>query len=284
MQYLQIMKRILELMVCLPLLVALAGCGSTIGARTGLAARIAGVQLPIHAIIRAGNFNLTSYARVTREDSTARIYIEGDGLAWLGRREPSRNPTPTNPVALRLAALDPAPNVIWLARPCQYEGFSGDCGMEYWTSKRFAPEVVAAFGQALDVLKKEHGFTGFELVGFSGGGAIAALVAAERPDVINLRTVAGNLDHSAFNALHSVSPMMESLNPRDVAAKLSRLPQRHFIGGSDEVVSHAVYDSFAAAAKNSTCLHHTMVEKARHESGWEEVWPQLLKESVSCAR
>jgi hypothetical protein len=278
------MKRILEFILCLPLFLALAGCGSTIGERYERAAHIADAQLPIHALIHADNFTLASYARITQPASTARIYIEGDGLAWLGSREPSRNPTPTNPVALRLAALDPSPNLIWLARPCQYEGFSGDCAMEYWTSKRFAPEVVTAYGAALDNLKRQYGFTGFELIGFSGGGAITALTAAGRTDIISLRTVAGNLDLEAFDAVHQVSPMTVSLNPRDVAMKLSLLPQRHFIGGSDDVVPRAVYDSFASAAGNSRCLHYTIVEKAAHETGWEAAWPRLLEEPVACGR
>jgi hypothetical protein len=42
----------------------------------------------------------------TRE---AHLYIEGDGYAWKNRHEPSNDPTPMNPVAMRLAAADPHP-------------------------------------------------------------------------------------------------------------------------------------------------------------------------------
>ena len=48
------------------------------------------------------------------------IYIEGDGRAWLNKNRPSLDPTPKNSLALKLAEIDPAPNVIYLARPCQY--------------------------------------------------------------------------------------------------------------------------------------------------------------------
>lgn len=267
----------------LPLLLLLNGCAASLEGRATLAQDVAHTSLPVHQLVTAGQFQLTSYARVTAPNATARVYIEGDGLAWLADHEPSLNPTPTDPIALRLAARDTSANVIWLARPCQYEGFSASCGQEYWTAKRFAPEVVEAYNQALDYLKAEYHVTGFELIGFSGGGAIAALVAAKRQDVINLRTVGGNLDHDIFNALHHVSPMPESLNPRDVAAKLSKLPQLHFIGARDRVMPSPVYDSYAKAAGNSSCVHQAIIAGASHEDGWEDLWPQLLAKDVSCA-
>jgi hypothetical protein len=36
--------------------------------------------------------------------NSLRVYIEGDGFAWKSRTQPSGNPTPHNPVALKLAA------------------------------------------------------------------------------------------------------------------------------------------------------------------------------------
>ena len=284
MRYLVGMRKTPSLLLLLPLLLALSACGRSIAERTSLAGDIAQGHLPVHATVPAGAFRLVSYARVTAPGATARVYIEGDGLAWLGTHEPSLNPTPTDPIALRLTARDPAPNVVWLARPCQYEGFSPDCGQEFWTGKRFAPEVVDAYSRALDALKQQDHFTGFELVGFSGGGAIAALLAARRTDVVNLRTVAGNLDHDAFNAIHKVSPMPSSLNPRDEAKKIARLPQLHFIGAKDEVMPEAVFDSFAQAAGNSPCIHHILVPGATHEDGWDKAWPGLLEQPVACTR
>ncbi|TAL32391.1 MAG: alpha/beta hydrolase [Alphaproteobacteria bacterium] len=277
------MKPLPRFIACLAFILALAGCGSTIASRTHLAAGIAAGQLPVHDLMPAGNFSLASYARFTKDGEAVRVYIEGDGLAWLGSREPSRNPTPTNPVALRLAARDSAPNVVWLARPCQYEGFSATCPADYWTSMRFAPEVVFAYMEALDTLKQKHAVTGFELVGFSGGGAIATLLAARRGDILSLRTVAGNLDIAAFNGLHGVSPMPLSLNPRDVGAKIQHIPQLHFTGGNDDIVPQSIYDSFALASPNTPCLHHAVVKDAAHEKGWDEVWPKLLQYPLSCA-
>jgi hypothetical protein len=262
----------------------LTGCTHDVPARMKLAATIAKDHLPLHDILPAERFHLVTFARVTDERAPLRIYIEGDGFAWEDRHTPSLNPTPTDPIGLRLAALDPAPNVIWLSRPCQYDGFSEDCGMEYWTSKRFAPEVIFAYDEALDALKAKYHAGGLELIGFSGGGTVATLIAERRHDVLNLRTVAGNLDVETFNRVHNVSAMPMSLNPADNAKVTASLPQRHFTGGKDDIVTETVFDSYAEAEGNTPCLNHTIVKKAGHEDGWEEAWPQLLALPVTCGK
>jgi hypothetical protein len=66
--------------------------------------------------------------------------------------------------------------------------------------------VISASNQAVDALKQRYGAQEIVLVGYSGGGAVAALVAARRTDVVRLVTVAGNLDHLAWTHLHSVPP------------------------------------------------------------------------------
>ena len=44
---------------------------------------------------------------------------------------------------------------------------------------------------------KENRIKGIHLIGYSGGGAIAVLTASRREDVLSVRTIAANLDHSA---------------------------------------------------------------------------------------
>lgn len=45
-----------------------------------------------------------------------RVYIEGDRHAWLSRTRLCADPTPHNPVALKLALADPAPGpLLYLA-------------------------------------------------------------------------------------------------------------------------------------------------------------------------
>ena len=253
----------------------LISCAS-INGRANLAASIAENHLE-RSEVKAGQFKLLKYQRITNHDE-ANIYIEGDGLAWISPNQQSLNPTPTNPIALRLASEDNSANVIYFARPCQYVKLDDSCGQEYWGTKRFAPEVINGYMQALDDL----GFKKINLFGFSGGGGVATILAARRSDVASLRTIAGNIDIAKFTQIHNVSPMSGSINPADEAAKTAAIPQIHFVGAEDKVVPQSIYTSFKKAAGESSCIKMHLLKATTHEHGWEENWPELIKEKPGC--
>lgn len=235
--------------------------------------------------ITASPFNITVFERLTAPVQEATIYIEGDGLAWLSKSMPSMDPTPKRPTALTLAAQDPAANVIYMARPCQYSKSSDPrvaCSRTYWMSARFAPEAVASMNEALNEIKTRYNIPAFHLIGYSGGGAMAALLAERRDDIASFRSVAGNLDHAAHSRLHKVSPLKDSLNPINDAATIADIPQRHFIGAEDKNVTPALYDSFTRASGQPNCLRRTIVPGVSHEKGWAERWKTLLKEPLGC--
>jgi dienelactone hydrolase len=214
------------------------------------------------------------------------VYIEGDGYAWVTRHRVSGDPTPRRPVALELAAEDPSPNVVYLARPCQYTPVEMDpaCEEAYWTGKRFSEEVIGSMDQALDKFVRDARSPGIHLTGYSGGGAVAALVAARRQDVKSLRTVAGNLDPKGLNEYHEVSPLdRNSLDPLEVAGKLSAIPQHHFTGSEDPVIPAFIAERFAEKSKGSNCVHIIKVSDADHVNGWKEAWPRLLATPVDCS-
>lgn len=263
-----------------------AGCAGTgVPMRHEVAQRLAAPSWMVEREIAAGPFSLTAYERMHTRHAPADVYIEGDGIAWMSKNRPSLNPTPQNPVALHLATRDKADNVAWLARPCQYTGLlekDKPCDSAYWTDKRYALEVVAAYNEALDDIKARYDIENFNLIGFSGGGTIAALLAAQRPDVVSLRTVAGNLDHRAHSAFHNVSVLENSLNPPMFADKLANVPQVHFIGGQDEVVPPAVLHSYLQALGPSSCVEYQFIQEAAHEEGWVDKWPELLKTMPTC--
>jgi dienelactone hydrolase len=191
-------------------------------------------------------------------------------------------------VAVRLAAQDGSANVIYLGRPCQFskglrEGKEGKaCPEKYWTTHRFAPEIIAAYKAALDNIKAYHDVTGFHIVGYGGGGTIAALLAVERSDILTLRTVAGNLDPKTSAWTRNITEPTGSLNPINYASKLVNMPQRHFIGKLDQVIAPAVYNSYAQALGNSPCLSVTMVDQADHQLGWVEQWNKLKDLPAVC--
>jgi len=206
------------------------------------------------------------------------IYFEGDGLAWVNRTTPSSDPTPVRPIGLLLALKHQTDNVAYLARPCQFtkiESLIG-CDSAYWTSKRFSEEVIKASGIAIDKLKHKFGAAELQFIGYSGGGAVAALLAARRADVARLVTVAGNLDHKLWASKHRISPLIGSLNPPDYWHQLKDIPQIHFIGQYDEVIMPEVAASYSSRFLKSIKPKVITVPKFGHACCWVEQWPSLL--------
>ncbi|WP_231973347.1 alpha/beta fold hydrolase [Ralstonia insidiosa] len=234
-------------------------------------------------LVKTDHFVLTAFARITRPDQPLTIYIEGDGLAWISRVEPSADPTPRHATALALAAADPSPNVVYLARPCQFTpmALNPQCGVPYWTGKRFAPEVVATMNEAVGHFGAKLPGQPVHLVGYSGGGAIAVLVAAYRTDVASIRTVAGNLDIEFINRRHAVSAMPESMNPIDVASRVATVPQVHFSGAEDTVVPLEVAQRFVRAV-GGRCAQADTVLGLAHDGDWAGQWPALLALTPIC--
>jgi hypothetical protein len=243
--------------------------------------RQAGIQGMVRMEIPAGEFTLISYQRITQPGLPTHLYIEGDGFAWITAAQPSADPTPKHPIGLALAIADHGPNVVYLARPCQFSlASSPGCSATYWTDRRFSSEMVDVMNLALDQISvATHG--PFELIGYSGGGAIAVLLAARRSDILSIRTVAGNLDHEAVNRAHQVSPMPLSLNPISQSERIANIPQIHFIGEHDDMIPSAIATTFVAQ-QHSGCARIHKVSQTTHQRGWVEKWPELLQQPVHC--
>ncbi len=229
-------------------------------------------------------FKLAGFYKANLSPGAATVYIEGDGFAWIDRRTVSPNPTPLTAMGLQLATSDGAQNVIYFARPCQYVDLTREtsCHQKYWTSHRFSSDVLSSHSQALDIMKEQFSLDGFHLVGFSGGGAIAALLASQRNDVLSLRTVAGNLDHVALNKARRVSPLSGSLNPMTDAQKLQNLPQIHYSGNQDTTVPSWVAQGYVNAVGNSNCARTQIITGASHTDGWLPAWRELSREIPAC--
>ncbi|WP_179744960.1 alpha/beta fold hydrolase [Paraburkholderia bryophila] len=261
---------------------AMAGCTALDpNAHAAALAEPAGLQ---RELIDSGPFVLTAFSRISQPDKPLHLYIEGDGQAWVSRTEPSLDPTPRQAEGLALAAADPAPNVVYVARPCQFTPMAMNprCGIPYWTGKRFAPEVVASMDGAVSQFAARLPGQAVELIGYSGGGALAVLVAARRADVASIRTVAGNLDDEFVNRLHGVSRMPESENAVDFASRVAAIPQIHFSGAEDEVVPPTVAQRFANAV-GQRCARALTIPKLAHASDWSSRWPAMLAISPVCA-
>ena len=202
------------------------------------------------------------------------VYIEGDGAAWPTPLHPPRDPTPDRPVALALAAQDRAPAVVYLGRPYQFPGAADPraCPVKYWTSHRFAPEVLEAYRHTLDTLKARAGATRLRLFGYSGGGVIAALLAMSRTDVVQLVTIASPLSVAEWTSWHQVTALTDSLDPGTQAGLLPRAV--HFVGGKDTVVPPEVVRGFAGRTGGRLRVVHDF----DHQCCWSRDWPRLLEE------
>lgn len=232
------------------------------------------------ALIETDDFTLLTYQpEMPAKAEILTIYIEGDGLAWINSSTPSTNPTPIAPLALKLALRDTVPSV-YLARPCQFitQDSQRNCSKKYWTSHRFALEVIKSSSQAIDQLKQQFGSTKLILVGYSGGGAVAALVATQRHDVIRLITIAGNLDPRTWVAEHHLSPLSGSLNPADVWQQLQHIPQTHYVGGKDKTIGESVTRAYAARFPEESAPEVVVIPDFDHHCCWVERWPSLKNE------
>ncbi|MCJ2164994.1 MULTISPECIES: hypothetical protein [unclassified Pseudodesulfovibrio] len=216
------------------------------------------------------NFDLKWFWR--GQGDVLRVYIEGDGKAWLSRSRPSSDPTPDDGAAFRLAAADTGTAVMYLARPCQFvEGEQArNCITPFWTSARFSEPVIQDLSLALDAAKSRIGARRLELVGYSGGGAVAVLLAARRDDVDLIVTVAGNLDHTLWTEMHGVSPLRDSLNPVNVARGVQGIRQVHIVSVDDEVVPPAVVESYVRAMTDTNTVRIVTVKGVEHDGDWRE--------------
>jgi len=262
------------------LLMSLVGCTTLPTAQHRLqhAESLAASRAWTATRLKAGRFDMLAFIPDVSSPLNGRltVYIEGDGLAWLSGSTPSDDPTPRNPVALRLALAQPDGSAAYLARPCQYvDAKPSECPQRYWTTARFSPDVIDSTNQAIDELKRRFGASRIELVGYSGGGAVAMLAAARRSDVARIITVAGNLDHRAWTIHHRLDPLSDSLNPADVAERVAALPQIHYVGGKDNVITRDLALQWARGISGPQGANLHFITGFDHACCWVEKWPEL---------
>ncbi|CAG0973301.1 hypothetical protein RHDC4_01413 [Rhodocyclaceae bacterium] len=223
----------------------------------------------------SGRFRLLTLSRRTGPTDVLTVYIEGDGAPWPTPYHPPRDPTPVKPVALALAAADPAAAVVYLGRPCQYLAAAelAACDPALWISRRFAPEIVVAYDDILSRLKARTGAARLRLVGYSGGGVVAALLALRRADVAEVVTVAAPLALADWTRHHGITALTGSLDP---LRETGPLPQGvHWVGGRDKTVPPAIVAGFVARKGGRLA---TMPD-FDHECCWTRDWPTLLSRS-----
>ena len=222
--------------------------------------------------IATDDFLLTTYQRfdATADNKQMVVYIEGDGMAWISRDQLSSNPTPVQPIALKLASIDTNANVLYVARPCQYlwPQKMNRCSSKYWSNKRGSEEVISSINQAISIVKQKQNISSIRLIGYSGGGGIAALIADRRADVNEFVSVSGNLNYKLFTQTHNLSPMNGSIDPITVANQIGSIPQIHYVGADDKIIPKQIALSFSDKVK--------VINNVSHDN-WPDKWAQILR-------
>lgn len=220
----------------------------------------------------AGSYVVASWSKVEAPGQPVKIYIEGDGEALNADGRPAGDPTPRNLFWRKIAGADPSPNVVYLARPCQFIP-AGACAPTDWTSGRFSPKIIDAMDAAVRQAMKKARTDQVVLLGYDGGAQVAGLIAVRHPaGVRKLITVAGVLDHKAWTSHHGYKPLSHSLNLADKRAQLAPIPQIHYVGGRDDVAPPALAQ---AVADEKTIV---VVPRATHSAGFDKIIPALYRE------
>ncbi len=205
-------------------------------------------------------------------DQPLLVVIEGDGAAWHRNGKPPTDPTPRSGIGAKLAsALVADHSVLYLARPCQYLPAAqlANCSAHYWTDRRFTETPLAALNRLIDRTRLPN--EKIILIGYSGGGLLAAQLALLRSDVVALLTVASPLDLGAWTRLHSISPLTIALSGMDLTSALAAaaFEQRHLFGSDDRVVPPELAARLPA---NSVRI----VQGLGHDDAWVPVVKALL--------
>ena len=195
------------------------------------------------APMRDDLYSVATIQHITDEFAPVHVYIEGDGRAFNARGRPTRNPTPRGRVVRNMAATDMAPNVLYVARPCQFI-MDEKCTTTDWTTGRFSRTMVDSVANAI---KSIVGARPIILVGYSGGAMISGLVIQNHPE-INVKkwiTIAGVLNHDDWTRHFNDAPLNQSLNMNT----LPRVPATHYIAERDKIVPRALSEQWLAGQK-----------------------------------
>jgi pimeloyl-ACP methyl ester carboxylesterase len=129
--------------------------------------------------------------------------------------------------------------------------------------------MIAAMRRALGPDTKRE----IALIGYSGGGVLAMLIAPRVEQVRRVVTVAANLDIDAWADHHGYSRLSGSLNPATAPPLPITIRQLHLAGGRDLRVPPYLSRPVAARQPGAEYL---LLADFDHTCCWERAWPSIL--------
>ncbi|MGR9108659.1 MAG: alpha/beta fold hydrolase [Gammaproteobacteria bacterium] len=221
-----------------------------------------------------GHEHIAFENRVRSKGGQLHVYLEGDGRPWLDRRHIAADPTPRNPLMLRLMALDDDA-ALYLGRPCYYGLADEDsCNPLLWTHRRYSEEVVESMAQALRNYLRKHHFQNLVFAGHSGGATLALLLARHFPETVAVVSLAGNLDPERWAEYHHYSKLEGSENPATLPVLPATVKEFHYLGRNDKNI---LPEFVLPRKKFHANVEITILEDFDHSCCWEEIWPSVLR-------
>jgi pimeloyl-ACP methyl ester carboxylesterase len=207
--------------------------------------------------------------------SPVRIYIEGDGKPFINRTSVARDPTPRHAPVLALWELDSG-DAVYIGRPC-YLGLAElpECNKRLWTIGRYNGKIV----ESMQIVAERYsGGRPMVIIGHSGGGALAMLIAdrmsrASSSEIAAVVTLSGNLDVSSWTRLHGYTPLHQSDNPAEKLPLAEHIMQLHIVAGRDSKIPPSLTRKLAnRLPDNSICE----VPAYDHNCCWNHRWVEFL--------
>ena len=163
---------------------------------------LAGADFPLYAVEQPGS------------GQRAHVFIEGDGRPWRsGGRLIADDPTPRRTPLLEQMRRTPGP-ALYLGRPCYFGQRSEACHPMLWTFSRYSEQVLQSMHTGLLQWLGQHpDIRELTLVGHSGGGILALLLAERIPQADAVIAMATPVDTDRWADLHGYTRLFGSINP-----------------------------------------------------------------------
>jgi len=244
----------------------LAGCASP-AERADVVAERAGLST---VALVGGGFSLKGFERQT-SGRHATVFIEGDGRPWrAGGRVIAEDPTPLRLLALSWMEKTPGPT-LYLGRPCYFQSKADQpCDAMLWSYGRYSEQVVQSMVEALGGwLQKRPHISSLTLVGHSGGGVLALLLAERVPHTKEVIALSTPVDVDAWTSLHAYTPLFTSLNPVNQPGWRAGVQRSFYFGEADHQVPPSQFVSPARAISDAEV---TVVKGVGHDCCGPDIW------------
>mgnify|MGYP000079568468 CR=1 FL=1 len=224
-----------------------------------------------YQVVSSDNFkHLLAINSHYAENKPIIVFIEGDGLPWQDHNKISFEPTPDKPLLLEWFLESDLP-ALYLGRPCYFKLNDQQCSPYWYTHGRYSEPVVDSMVQVLKENAKENNFI---LVGHSGGGSLAVLMAEKLDGVETVLTIAGNLQVNNWSEYHHYSTLHGSMDPTLRPILPSDIKQIHLYSPFDQIISAEWIKAYSKKQLNVELIELPVYG---HNYAWKEFYPNIKK-------